>query len=104
MHVKHLPFLTAVLVLGSTGSAWAACVQTYDQQFIGQKCDDPGIVQFSGTFSDVSGGTLNGERRIDYTTSGDHRAATTGSLRTTDFLGTLTREENKNGAVTSITE
>ena len=59
--------VAGLVAVGMATPAWAACVQVYEHDFIGQKCDSNGNVEYQGSFSsDTAGGTLTGTARIDF--------------------------------------
>lgn len=92
------------MVAGAHQQAEAACAPVYEHDFVGQKCDSPGVVELTGNFSsDSSGGTLKGLVRV--TSSGaNYQVIKAGTLRSADFEGQLNRNEQKLSGITNITE
>ena len=87
----------------SVPAAWAACVQVYDADFVGQRCERTGdtkvYVSFDGTFTDASGGTFGSGRNVVISypkvPDGTYSSNKLGTLRTRDFVGWMTRTETR---------
>ncbi len=88
-------------IVAGAMSAWATCVQVYDSDFIGSRCERPSLttvyVTSYGTFTDAAGGTLSGYNNISYpiTPDGTYGSYKAGVLRTGDFTGTMSRNEKR---------